>query len=34
MYRNSNEKPRERRPEQKLYFQSLKFKLIWDFLEF
>ena len=29
MYRNSNGKPRERRPEQKLYFLSLKFKLLW-----
>ena len=34
MYRNSNGKPRERRPEQKLYFLSLKFKLLWqDLLE-
>ena len=32
MYRNSNGKPRERRFEQKLYFWSLKFKLIWHFL--
>ena len=30
MYRNSNGKSRERRPEQKLYFQSLKFKLLWQ----
>ena len=34
IYRNSNGKPRERRPEQKLYFLSLKFKLLWqDLLE-
>ena len=30
MYRNSNGKPRERRFEQKLYFKSLKFKLLWQ----
>ena len=30
MYRNSNGKPRERRFEQKLYFKSLKFNLLWQ----
>ena len=30
MYRNSNGKPRERRFEQKLYFKSLNFKLLWQ----